>query len=328
MKSSFLLLIVVALFSAPIALGQATNAKPKLGRKAQQVTTTLPILAQEAKPSVQIAKSSFDKFYERLGISYFGAYTSPNLEDWDSRYAATSPATQSTRCNNCDTYAHGLFNQVNFAYNFGAKLRLNLVPRWTMFLAEPSDQDPGQRGMFLVEDALIGFSGVLFVSADKKFSWFTAPRMRLPTSLATRSNVHPVFGRLNYQLEWNNSFTYTFNTEWEASLLLGNRVWIFDNRYNLSRHRIVLNPSISYTLNETTKIQSYFEFFLENNRNWKSINGKYPNYINNWQNLMVGVSHDLTPSLNILPFVSNFIDTVPYSTRSLWVGAWISYTIK
>jgi hypothetical protein len=328
MKSSFLLLIVVSFFSAPIAFGQITKLKPKLGAKKQPVTTTLHLLASEARPVAQVTKSSFDKFYERLGISYFGAYTSPNLEDWDSRYGATAPEAQSKRCNNCDTYAQSLFNQVNFAYNFGGKLKFNIIPRWTMFLGEPSDQDGGQRGMFLIEDAIVGFSGVLFVSADKKFSWFTVPRMRLPTSLASRGNVNKDFGRLNYQLEWNNSFSYVFNKEWEASLSLGNRVWVFDHRYNLSRHRLVTNPSVSYNLNDTTKIQAYYEHFLENNRNWKSINGKNPNYQNNWQNFMVGISHDLTPDLNVLPFISSFVNTVPYSTRALWLGAWISYTIK
>jgi hypothetical protein len=111
-------------------------------------------------------------------------------------------------------------------------------------------------------------------------------------------------------------------------MFLGNRVWIYEERYNLSRHRIVINPSISYSITEATKIQAYHEHFLENSRNWKSINGKDPIYKDNWQNFMVGVSHDITPKLNVLPFVSTFIADHSYGMKSYWLGAWISYSIK
>jgi len=67
---------------------------------------------------------------------------------------------------------------------------------------------------------------------------------------------------------------------------------------------------------------------IENTRNWKSINDKQPTYKDIWQNFMVGVAHDVTPKLNVMPFISTFIGDIDYGMKSYWVGAWISYSIK
>jgi hypothetical protein len=67
---------------------------------------------------------------------------------------------------------------------------------------------------------------------------------------------------------------------------------------------------------------------LENNKRWESINGKKPSYRNVWQNAYIGVAKDVTPKLNLFPYISAFVNDVPFSMRSFWAGLWISYSIK
>ena len=334
MKSTFLLLVIIGFLVSGQVFAQrkqvGTNAYAKkdlkkavLPLKPKQTTTT--IVESPATP-VEAPKSPFDKFYERLSIGYFGSFTSPNFEKWDSRRAALSPEFSGGK--NQDSAAMNLWNQVNFGYNFGAKLRFNVIPRFTVFMNKAPDQDPGERGMVLLEDALVGFSGVIYTSENKKFNWWIRPGIRLPTSHATRHTNHSEFGRLNYNLEVVNIWSYDFTPKWQLALTFQDRYWIYEQRYNASRNRLYLAPNFTYTINETTKIQGYYENMLENNRRWMAINGKNPSYRNVWQNAYIGVAKDVTPKLNLYPFLSAFVNDVPFSTQSFWLGIWISYQIK
>ena len=314
MKSSFLLFVILGTLITTQVIGQTKT-----------VTTTTPADAA----AVEAQKSSFDKFYERLGISYFGAVTSPTLEDWDSTHAALSPEFSSgDPCRNCDTYSINVWSQVNFSYNFGAKMKFNVIPRWTTFFDHPKDQGAGYRGTFLLEDALVGFSGVVYSSTDKKFNLWIRPGVRLPTSKFTRNYDHPEFGRLNYNFEMLGSATYDFNPKWQAGLSYQDRTWIFENRLNDSRRRMYINPNATYKINDTTKIMVNYETMLENNKRRESINGKKPSYRNVWQNAYIGVAKDITPKLNVYPYISAFVNDVPFSMKSAWLGMWVSYSIK
>ena len=336
MKSSFLFIVITATLMANVAFGQTKKTVKKSSTKVQktaapavapapvkkQVTTTAA--AEEVK--TEVSKSSFDKFYERLSIGYFGVLTTPNFENWDSRYAALSP--EFSGGTNQDSYAMNLWSQVNFAYNFGAKMKFNVIPRFTVFLDEAPTQGAGERGMILIEDALIGFSGVVYSSSDKKFNWWMRPGVRLSTSHFSRHYNHPDFGRLSHQLEWLNSFTYDFNPTWQLGLTFQDRYWIFDDRYNASRNRLLYSPFLIYTVNDSTKIQAYYEIMFENNKRWESINGQKPVYYDVWQNAYIGVAKDITSKLNVFPYISVFVNDVPLSMQSVWAGAWISYQIK
>lgn len=305
MKSLFLILFITLFTNS--AFSQVTNAKLAI--------------------SAENNKTSFDKFSERLSINYFGVLTSPPLEDWDTNNAAISPEF-SGNCKNCDSYSLNLWSQVNFAYNFGAKFKFNLIPRWTTFFDTPSDQGQGERGFFMPEDALVAFSGVFLSSTDKKFNWWMRPGVRLTTSRFSRTYESGTWGTMTHQLEWLHSFTYDFTPQFQIGLLAQQRMWVYDDRYNTSRMRYFTSPFVSFTINDTTKIQAYYENMIENNRRWKSINNKEPTYRNVWQNAYVGVSKDITPKLNFFPWVSAFVNDVPFSGRSFWAGAWISYSIK
>jgi hypothetical protein len=334
MKSTFLFLaILVSLMTGQVF---AQTKKPRAKIKAKP-TQTLKKKAVTKKVTTTVAptkvveapKTSFDKFYERLGISFGSFWTSPTLEKWDSNNAALSPEfSGGDPCRNCDTYSFNAFNQFNFSYNFGAKMKFNVIPRFTVFFDSPKDQSPSERGNVILEDALIAFSGVIYSSTDKKFNWWIRPGVRMPTSHASKTYNNDDFGRLTYGIEILQSFTYDFNPKWQLGLTVQDRYWIFENRYNASRNRYYIAPNFTYTINDTTKFSAYYENMLENNKRWKSINGKDPVYYSVWQNAYVGISKDVTPKLNIYPYVSAFVNDVPFSMRSFWLGAWISYTIK
>ena len=325
MKSTFLLLMFVANLICFQALAQT---KPTQKNNGVSKKTSVVVVEEKkvATAASEVTKSAFDKFYERLSIGQFSVITSPTFEDWDSRYAALSP--EYSGGTNRDSYPLHIWNQTNFGYNFGAKMKFNFIPRYTIFLAEAPDQAAKERGMIQIEDFLVGFSGVLYTSADKKFNFWTRPALRLPTSHGSRTSYNATFGNLTYQPEWNLTFTYDLTTNLQLSLWHIHRFWVYEDRFNNSRHRILTIPGFTYKLTDKTSVQAYFEHFLENNKNFKSINGKDPHYVDTWQNFMVGVAHDVTPKLNVMPFISSYINDVPYSTQSLWAGLWVAYQIK
>ena len=312
MKRSFLLTVILGALLTSQVYGQTKKA----------TTTTTPI----ATPAAEASKSDFDKFYERLSIGYFGALTTPNFESWDSRKAAVSPEFSSGK--NDDTYSMNVWSQFNIGYSFGGKFKLNIIPRFTTFLNKAPAQDPGQRGNVLLEDALVGFSGVLYSSDNKKFNWWIRPGVRLPTSHGTRTTDNTDFGRISYNIEFLNTFSYDFNPSWQLGLTYQDRYWIYEQRYNNSKHRHYIDPYITHTINDTTKIQLYYEIMLQNSNRRESINGKSSVYKDVWQNAYIGIAKDITPKLNVFPFISAFVNDVPFSTQSFWGGLWVSYQIK
>lgn len=321
MKSSFLLLLILSSLITTLAWGQ--TKKPV---KATAVPAAAP--AASAEPS----KSAFDKFYERLSIGYFGAYSSPTLKDWDSRYAAISKEFDRTHR---DSYSHNVWSQVNFAYNYGGKFKFNIIPRWTTFLDEVGnnkggnqDNGSGNRGMIIAEDMLVGFSGTLYSSTDKKFNWWIRPGLRLPTARSSKNQKRPDLGRLSHQTEFLNSFSYDFNKDWQLALTYQARFWHYEDRYNWARMRNYIAPYFTYTINDKTKFQGYYEVMLQNDAHWKSVDGEKIKWEDKWQNAYVGITYDVTPKLNIAPYFNVFVNDAPITMESAWISVWISYTIK
>lgn len=335
MKSSFLVCIVLSALVSMSAFAQAPRAK-KVQPKAS--TTTAPGTQTTTSQSVATTpvenKTSFQKFYDRLSIGYFGVFTSPTLEDWDSSNAAISPEWGDTGKNctkNCDTYAMNVWSQFNIQYDFGWKMKFAVLPRWTTHFANPRDMSTSageDRAMIGLEDALVGFAGVILASEDKKFTWWMRPGMRLPTSHFSRNYESGEFGSISRQFEALSAFTYDFNPAWQIGLYAQQRIWIYDERYNPSRFRLYNSPFVSYAPRESTKIQIYYENILESNKRWESINGKPPVYKDYWQTVMFAVGQDITPKLNVMPYLTVFVNDIPLSMRSAFIGAWISYKIK
>jgi hypothetical protein len=311
MKSYFILFILTSFFQVKALAQMSTRPSPK--------------------EIAELRKSSFQKFSDRLRIGYFGVFTSPTIYDmerqnWD--YAATSSPYQ-TFSTHRDSVATNFLNQVNFSYNFGAKLNFVFIPRFSLWPIEPhSPNQNAENSLIPVEDFLVGFQGVSFTSADKAFNLWIRPGVRLPTSRATRRAFDKDFGSITHQLELAYSPTYDFNKTWQLGLFGQFRQWTFDDRYNYSRFRFYQAPYVQYAFNDTNRIQWYWETIVENSRRWKSI-GKHqePEFRNYYQNTFVGLSHDINAKFNIFPFLGCILDR-RIDEKSLWVGAWISYQIK
>jgi hypothetical protein len=277
-------------------------------------------------------KSTFDQFYEKLRISYFGVFTSSNLESWDQSRATISPEwgiDSKGEDKNSDTWPVNLWNQVAFNYNFGSKMTFVVAPRWvTMLGSTKRMKEPEDNSFIMLDDILVGFQGTVLTLADGKFSWWMRPAARLPTSRVNRTNTNRGLGTISEQLEVLNVLSYDFNPTWQVGGYAQARMWVYEQRYTPTRMRYYLSPYISYTLNDKTKIQAYYEVIFENDRRWESQNGLKPVYKDYWQNAMLAVGYDVTPKLNIMPFIATYVNDVPLSMRSAWMGAWISYSIK
>ncbi len=281
-------------------------------------------------------KTSFNKFHDRLKINLFTVFTSPTLYDIERgnyEYGAVAPASQ-TFPGNRDSVATSFWNQLSFNYNFGAKMNFVFNPRFSFYPVRAkqdatNNPNPDQT-TFQVEDFLVGFQGVVFSSEDKKFNLWIRPGVRLPTSRASRNTTNAGFGSTSYQYEFAYLPTYDFNKTWQVGIFGQFRQWIFNDRYSHARFRFYTAPYVQYTINDTNRIQLYFESMIENNKRWEAIGKKKsPVFKDIWQNVFVGVSHDVTPKFNVFPFVGIFPDDPDgLSNKSVSLGAWISYQIK
>ncbi|MFL5785698.1 MAG: hypothetical protein ACJ76H_13865 [Bacteriovoracaceae bacterium] len=373
MKSSFVLTFVLTVLLGTNAWAQGTRtrtrtkkaAKPKqtkttpaakpakvakptaAPKPAKPITGSLTTTTTTATSTQPVAtdsvekKTDFQKFYDRVSISYWGQATSPNLKKWSSKNAALSPQIgderldkQDTRrcAKNCDTYAANLWSQLNFGYDFGWKMKFNIIPRWVTYLGSPRDMQRANgedRAMLGLEDFLIAFSGVIVSSEDKKFNWFFRPGVRLPTSHFSRHNTNPAFGDLTSNTEMSSYITYDVNPTLQFGLNAQQRMWVFEDRYNPSRLRFYTAPYISITLNDKTKFQWYYQNMIENNKRWHTIGDKKPSTFKDiYQDTFLGITRDVTDRLNVFPYIGVFVDDIPLSMRSAYLGAWISYRIK
>lgn len=326
MKSSFLFLILGALITTQV-FGQVTKKTATL--PAAKVPTQTSAVVEKTQA---VEKSSFDKFYERLGASLNLFYTSPNFKKWDHRYGAISPeygkVADGAPCKNCDTYPQNIWSQFNISYNYGGKMKFNIIPRATMFLTAPPAQDKGDRAFITIEDALVGFSGTVYTSEDKKFSWWMRPAIRIPTSHFSRGYDNGDFGNISYQPDWLQSFTYQATEKFAIALAWINRVWIFEDRYNQSRHRMIFNPSLTYSVSDKTQVILDYTSFLENNKSYESVNGKGLHYTDVWQSSSIGFNHNINEKHSINPYLAVFVNDVPLTMASTYLAISYSYTLK
>jgi hypothetical protein len=306
MKSSFLLTIVLALL-------------PVIG--SAQITA-------KSKRRVVQKKSSFDKFYDRLRIGYFGVFTSPNFHEMkNDRWKNAAISKQYSGGTNKDTWPTNIWHQVSFNYNFGAKMNFVVNPRFMTPLLNGRDMKaPEDRSFIMIDDVLVGFQGV-FSSDDKKFNFWIRPGVRLPTSRASRNSGNGGAGTTTHQIDISYNPTYDFDKTWQLGMFGQLRQWVIDDQYGFDRFRIISNPYIQYTINDVSKIQVYYENFLETDRRSKPADDRDPVFKDQWQNVTVGYARDVTSKLNLFPFIGCFIDQ-PLTDKSLWIGSWISYQIK
>lgn len=284
-------------------------------------------------PSETQNKTSFQKFYDRLKISYSGFLTGPGIgdvKDGHWKYASTSPETEepSLKRDNRDVLPTNLYNSFSFNYNFGAKMNFVLIPRATLSLASTENLKGGDQGLLIVEDALVGFQGVVYSSTDKKFNLFLRPGVRLPVSQGSRNSSNGGLGSYTHQVDILVAPSYTFNEKWELGVAGQIRAYIIDDRYNYTRNRFGLYPSLTYTIDELSTLSFKYELLLENTRRWESLNNKKPVYKDIWQNAWIGYGRQLTEKFNIQPFISAYVNDTPIDQDSFWIGTYLTYKIK
>jgi hypothetical protein len=311
MKSSFLLTLALSVLTTNVALAQITSK------------------------TLEPKKTSYQKFSDRLKIGYFGVLTTPHFDDigkgnWDN--AAISPefgnAPKGDQKNH-DTWPTNIWHQVSFNYNFGAKLNFVVNPRFMTPLAHPVDMKaPEDRSFIMLDDLLVGFQGVIYASEDKKFNLWIRPGVRLPTSRASRNTGNRGAGSTTRQLDLSFSPTYDFNDTWQLGLFGQLRQWVIEDQYGFDRFRVITNPYIQYTIDDVSKVQVYYELIMETDRRAKPQGDRDPVFTDRWQNVLVGYGRDFTKKLNVMPFVGCFVNDKPITDKSLWAGAWISYSIK
>lgn len=329
MKSIFLATLLGALVSSA-ALAQTAKKKklidPPANPRATQVSS-MPVAAKADTGN----KTSFDRFYDRLSIGYFGFYQSSPLGFMHADFAATSPETETKNLpgcrNNCDNYPQNIFNQVTFGYDFGGGNKFIIVPRFTLFLGKARGVE--ESPLFNIDDALVGFSRSLYASADKKFAWNIRPAVRLPTSRASRTGDAPGFGDLTLQPDISTSLSYTMNENISMGYNLQNRFWVYEDRFNESQHRIAQSIYLNQKLTDKMALSYNFEYWVQNSRNRPSINGKGAFYNNIWQNFYVSLPIDITPKMNFAPTLGGYVnDPQGFGLDSMYLTASMAYSFK
>jgi hypothetical protein len=189
-------------------------------------------------------------------------------------------------------------------------------------------KEPEDRALIMIDDVLVGFQGVVYSSDDKKFNLWIRPGMRLPTSRASRNSNNGGFGNTTRQLEIGYNPTYDFNKKWAVGIFGQVRQWVYEERLSDARLRFYTAPYVQYTIDDTSRVQVYYEHMYENFRRQDNVNNLDPLYLDKWQSIMIGYSKDITSKFNVMPYVTTFINDTPITDKSVFLGAWISYQIK
>jgi hypothetical protein len=344
MKSSFLFVMMWALLMN-LSLAQQDVGRP--AKKPRKITP--PSSLQESQtPTTQRLhatpteeKTHFERFWQRISISYFGILASPNLKDRKSRNAAVSPQWSQDfggRCRGvCDQYPAFIWSQVAFVYNYGGTMSFSLVPRWSQWLGSPRSEPTAPNGdLVYFEDTLLAVQGVVYQSPNKAVDWWIRPAIRLPMMRTTRLESRPEFGTVTQNVELLGFLTWHINPTWELGLLHQQRVWVYEDRYNLSRVQHYTAPFLWYKLDDKTKIQLFYEHIL---RHGNAPSAGFPGGPTAaggpwhsrmfWNAVMVGVARDITPKFNLYPYLTTFVDHPRgIGPHAMFIGAWIQYQFK
>jgi hypothetical protein len=283
----------------------------------------------------QPTKTTFDNFWDRVKIGYFGVFTSPHFDDmergnWEN--AAISPEWGNAPkgdAKNQDTWPTNLWNQVSFNFNFGAKMNFVINPRFAIMLEHPKDmKQPETRDAVMLDDVLFGFQGVILSSDNKAFNLWTRLGVRLPTSKPNRNTGSAGAGTISHQNDIAYNATYDFNKTWQLGLQGQFRQWVIEDSYGFARFRIATAPFIQYTIDDVSRTLVYYDNIIETDRRGKPADDRDPVFKDKWQDLLLGYSRDITPKFNMMPYIACFIADRPVTDKSFWIGAWISYQIK
>jgi hypothetical protein len=332
MKSSFLLALLMTSMISNGAFAQAIKKSKPAAKPAPKAAVNTATVSKSAEVP---KNSSFQKFYDRLGIRYFGVLTSPHLRDMKHnrwKNASISPEWSRSSKNeeqNQDTWPTNIWHQIAFTYNFGAKMSFVVAPRFMTPLASSTHmKEPEDNSFIMLDDMLVGFQGVVYSSPNKKFNLWMRPGLRLPTSRLNRNATNSGAGTVTHQVDISYSPTYDFNKTWQIGMFGQFRQWVIEDQYGFDRLRIITNPFVQYTIDDVSRFTVYYEYITETDRRGKAADDRDPVFKDRWQNVTMGYNRDITSNLNLFPFVGVFVNDTPITDKSVWTGLWISYKIK
>lgn len=223
-----------------------------------------------------------------------------------------------------------LWNQLSFRWKISDKLHAYINPRWTLQLGSTKQIRADNRdaaakgnktsddGMLRSEDWLVGVQGVLW-STKSGWSYFMRPGYRLPISRATRSANWDGIAEYFQSFDWSQGV-------WGAGIWNLNRWFVANENNNNERYRIYVAPYVTYQINDTFKVEVYYENeFQHNAAAGRSINNTKGSLLFNkrtLQTMTAGVSFPINPSLSLYPFL-RFYQMGTYDPETIGYGMWI-----
>lgn len=324
MKSLFLVTLICLMVSVP-ALSQTSRTKKKSSQtSSRKVRRTAPRTKKTVIPVAETKtedKSHFDKFYERLKIIYFSIYASSPLNRWNADFASWNTFSDDGACYNCDSIPQNIFNLLIFVYNYAPNKSFVVQPRWSFYLGSQGDQSA-----VVMEDwvASWGFRHKF----NDQWNIDFRPGIRLPFSRGTRNSDDAALGDITHQPDIQLLVNYAPDKNWSFQYILQNRFWVFEDRYNETRHRIAQTLNSNYQLTEKLQLQHYVEYWFQNDRRRESLNGKSVSYKNNFFNTYAGVSYMVTPKFGVTPLVGFYPNDPNLSWHSTYAQVWFLYLFK
>ncbi len=331
MKSLFLVSLICLLVAGP-AMSQTRRTKKssQTSSKVRRTKKNVPRTPRTKKTVMPVAekkvedKSHSDKFLERLKVIYFSIYSSSPLSSWHADYAAWNTFTDTGKAcpYNCDSIPQNIFNLLILVYNYAPNKSFVIQPRWSFYLGQQGN-DPSA---VVMEDWVASW-GYRHKFNDE-WSLDFRPGIRLPFSRGTRNTDDAALGDLTHQPDIQLLVNYNPNKEWSFQYILQNRFWIFEDRYNETRHRIAQTLNTNYQLTEKLQLQHYVEYWFQNDRRRESLNGKSVSYKNNFFNTYGGVSYMVTPKFGVTPLVGFYPNDPNLSWHSTYAQVWFLYLFK
>jgi hypothetical protein len=331
MKSLFLVPLICLMIAGP-AMSQTKRTKKspqnnskkvrKVKRNTKRVGKTKKTVMPIAETKVE-DKSHFDKFNDRLRVIYFSIYSTSPLTQWNSDFAPWKTFSDSpkTGCGyNCDdSTPSNLFNLLILVYNYSPSSSFVIQPRWSVNFGQNSKD----QGLLQLEDWVVAWGHRIKFSDT--FNIDFRPGFRIPTSRASRNGDKAGLGDLTGQPDIQVLVNWVPAKDWSFQWVFQNRFWVYEDRFNETRHRIAQTYNLNYQYTDKLSLQGYVDYWLQNSDRRLSLNGKSTSYKQAYFNVYGGPSYMFTPKFGVTPLLGVYADDPNLSWHSLNGQVWFLY---
>lgn len=333
MKSLFLVTLICLMASAPAISQTKRTKKPsqstskKIRRTKKNTRRSTPtkktvIPVTEAKVE---DKTHYDKFKDRLRVIYFSIYSTSPLTQWNSDYSPTNSFSDAGKAGcgyNCDnTTPSNLFNLLILVYNYSPSSSFVIQPRWSVNFGQNAED----QGLLQLEDWVVSW-GHRFKFSDT-FNIDFRPGVRLPFSRGSRNGDRDGLGDLTMQPDIQVLVNWVPGKDWSFQWVIQNRFWVYEDRFNETRHRIAQTFNLNYQYTDKLSLQGYVDYWVENSNRRESLNGKSTSYKQNWFNIYGGPSYMFTSKFGVTPLLGVYADDPNMSWHSLNGQVWFLYLL-